>query len=916
MTFTLMFRPDLPQFPFLLIDRKADLTTVIRMKQQIYSHDHHSGYGLAHSLSSVKETSDMYKGIPLSADVAEEMITDEKANHLSDDPWIRYIRKLASVPLLPAPDGHWFFQFIPLPVPPEINVIERDLIKTQWSDGCDWQTWLISFITRTKHFKTKRRTMINNLKLYANHTEIAEWTKIIGKDESAPVSLAPPYYQLAFQIMNDQAVPEAFQLELILHEPDCEHAEWLLKIYVRELSENKRVAYEDVLKGRHPYSTNPFLFLRQSTDQVLHLFSSVGISPKIQEGLMKLSDNEMMQFVNDILPECTHLGINCWLPSSLKQSPDLAICLQLSEEAPETPGSWVTSGITWTLKLDDKEMEQKLFRQLVEEERSVIHFHDRWYLWNQEDAAKLLKTADQVKPETLLFRGLRQQAADREKVSTSPANGSRQEINVDGLIEHMRTHTPMQICGSWKDQLRSYQQEGLAWLLGMRRLGLGAILADDMGLGKSRQVMAYIDHSKNGLEASRFLIVCPSSLLHHWDQELSERFCREQILIHDGPVAKRREQFHNSFDYKHVIHVVSFATLVRDRALFETIHWTALIIDEAQKIKNPRTQQRKATAGMSAAHTIALTGTPVENHPEELISLSNLINPGYLSDPEVPQHGSAIQPDLLKRMIRPMMLRRTKEEVQKDLNLPAKYHHHHRLSLSFEQETMYKAVVEEMFDQYEEASEPAKRAALFRTMMKLKQICNHPAQARKELGPRRFSNGRSPKWDLANELLTEWQHQGKRAIVFTQFRYAGQLFQEMQLIKGKTAVPFLHGGLTTLQRKDMIDSFKSNPDIPFMIISLRAGGFGLNLTEASAVLHFDRWWNPAVEDQATDRVHRIGQEKAVEVHTLTAEGTIEERIDDLIQKKQQLQQALIDGRPLPLWSLSEPELRDLFSLHH
>ncbi|WP_177304820.1 DEAD/DEAH box helicase [Salisediminibacterium selenitireducens] len=887
------------------------------MKQALYDHDRSSGYGLAFSLKTVKHASDSCRAVPVSLTAAEHLLGDKENHFPTEDPWIQYIKELLAVPLLPAPDGSWFFQFIPLAVPTEIHVVNDATLTSYRSEEVDWQRWLISFLTCTSPFKTKKQKLINDLKLYANYEEISEWASQIHKDSAITAPLPSPYYQLAIQVMNNDWCTETFQMELILHEPDSNRSEWLLTAHVRELGQNKRVPYEEIIMGNHPFSSNPYPSAKQLFTRILGLFSANEIPVQASEGQLELSEDSMALFVSDIVPLCKDMGINCWLPSSLKQEPDLAIRMQLNEEVEETfsKGPWITSDISWTLKLNDEEMEQQLFRQLVEEERRVIHFHDRWYLWNQEEATRLLNEADQTKPKTLFFQGLREQAIEPQHHGDSPKGREpSRQIDVNRILDSMRTHHKPEVLEPWNSRLRYYQQEGLSWLLGMRRLGIGAILADDMGLGKSRQIMAYIDHLIGDLKTSRFLIVCPSSLLHHWDQELAQYFSDDWIHIHEGTVAHRRDQFQSSKTRDHCIHVISYATLVRDQALFEQVKWSAMIIDEAQKIKNPRTQQRKTAAKMEAAHTIALTGTPVENHPEELISLSELINPGYLLDTAEPEYDRDLKPDLIKQLIRPMMLRRTKEEVQEDLKLPDKTHHHHKLTLSFEQETMYKAVVEEMFDQYEEAPDPVKRAALFKTMMKLKQLCNHPAQARKELGLNRFNPGRSPKWDLANELLSNWANQGKRAIVFTQFRYTGAMFQEMQLIQGNPPVPFLHGGLTAIQRKNMIRSFKDNPDIPFMIISLRAGGFGLNLTEASAVLHFDRWWNPAVEDQATDRVHRIGQKQAVEVHTLMAEGTIEERIDDLIQKKQQLQEALIDGRPLPLWTLSESELRELFSL--
>ncbi|WP_069365403.1 DEAD/DEAH box helicase [Salisediminibacterium beveridgei] len=338
---------------------------------------------------------------------------------------------------------------------------------------------------------------------------------------------------------------------------------------------------------------------------------------------------------------------------------------------------------------------------------------------------------------------------------------------------------------------------------------------------KTKQVISYFDHVQEEEPDSSFLILCPSTLLHHWEQELSEAFPEHTILLHQGPVSKRRSAFFKA--EKTGFTIVSYSTAVRDEDLFLHHVWSAIVYDEAQKIKNIHTRQRKTAGRLTSRHAIALSGTPVENHPDEIWSLLNLLNPGYLGDRN--EFGQSLQNlgiDALKEQIRPVILRRTKEEVQDDLQLPQRNIHHHTISLSFEQQSLYKACVEELMDTLEDGTESEQRVRIFKTMMKLKQICNHPAQLKKESGYSRFQSGRSQKWDYAQSLLRTWESEHRKAIIFTQFRYIGQLFQDYHLVHGgKNQIPFLHGGLTAANRKKMIHSFKTDPEIPYIVISLR-----------------------------------------------------------------------------------------------
>ncbi|MCD8511001.1 MAG: DEAD/DEAH box helicase [Bacillus sp. (in: Bacteria)] len=323
---------------------------------------------------------------------------------------------------------------------------------------------------------------------------------------------------------------------------------------------------------------------------------------------------------------------------------------------------------------------------------------------------------------------------------------------------------------------------------------------------------------------------------------------------------------------------------------------------------------------MNTYHVVALTGTPVENDPIELWSIIDLLNPGYLKDQAWFQskflHGGTDEGDQLeqlKTLVSPFLLRRKKEQFVKELGLPEKRIIQHTVPLSDEQKILYEAVVNDLLIDYAELSLVEKRSRVFKAITKLKQICNHPAHYLKEPSIHRMMD-RSGKWDLCLELLEKNWREGKRTLIFTQYRYLGNMLQQFILQEWGIEIPFFHGQLKIEKRKELIDKFQKEKKDPFLLISLRAGGVGLNLTAATEVIHFDRWWNPAVENQATDRVYRIGQKEAVTIHTFTAKGTIEEKMNQLIGEKLTMQDALLNGSASPIWKLDDEEMLALFSL--
>ncbi|MFM7045743.1 MAG: DEAD/DEAH box helicase, partial [Ilumatobacteraceae bacterium] len=463
-----------------------------------------------------------------------------------------------------------------------------------------------------------------------------------------------------------------------------------------------------------------------------------------------------------------------------------------------------------------------------------------------------------------------------------------------------------------------YQLRGLGWLQGLRELGLGGCLADDMGLGKTPTTLAHLA----GVDGPH-LVVCPLSVVHNWETEAARFTPGLRVLVHHGAARADGDAFADSV-VAHDIVVTTYQVATRDIDLLRGIEWSTLVLDEAQMVKNPDTATARALRTVRAGQALALTGTPVENRLRELWSIFNIVVPGLLGSgakfrdrfaTPIERQRDAAATAALRQLTGPFLLRRTKADRSLVPDLPDKVEQVAWAALTREQAVMYQAVVDRLMAEAAEATGMARRGLVLSALTRLKQVCNHPAQA---LADGSRLSGRSGKLHRFDELLADFLDTGERALVFTQFAEMGTLLQQHLLERHHLTAPFLHGGLSKTARDRMVAEFSAaESSIPLMVVSLRAGGTGLNLVAASRVVHYDRWWNPAVEDQATDRAWRIGQQRSVFVHKLVCEGTVEERIDALINDKRALADAVV-GTSGEQWlsELNNDELHALVSLDH
>jgi superfamily II DNA or RNA helicase len=487
-----------------------------------------------------------------------------------------------------------------------------------------------------------------------------------------------------------------------------------------------------------------------------------------------------------------------------------------------------------------------------------------------------------------------------------------------------RSLTPVTAPASFRGELRPYQERGLAWLSFLSDLGLGGILADDMGLGKSVQTLALLDRERcasgAGPQTSPTLLICPMSLVGNWQRE-AERFTPDlAVHVHHGSDRLTGAGLHTALTGADLV-ITTYALAARDREALAAVPWRRVVCDEAQNIKNSGTRQARAVRALPARSRLALTGTPVENHLGELWSIMEFTSPGLLGPAEkfresfavpVQRHGDEEAAARLKRLTGPFILRRVKTDRSIISDLPDKIEMKIWCTLTPEQASLYQATVTDMLARIDAAEGDIERRGLvLATMAKLKQVCNHPAHL---LGDGSRLPGRSGKLARLEEICDEIVAAGDKALCFTQYAEFGRVLQPYLAARLGVPVLYLHGGTAKKARDTLVAEFQQAAGPAVFLLSLKAGGTGLNLTAASHVIHFDRWWNPAVEDQATDRAFRIGQRKDVQVRKFVCVGTLEERIDAMIEDKKALAERIVGTGEGWLTELSTSDLRDVLAL--
>jgi len=581
----------------------------------------------------------------------------------------------------------------------------------------------------------------------------------------------------------------------------------------------------------------------------------------------------------------------------------------------------------YQLAIGDEVVGEEEWQRLVEAKSPLVRFRGQWVELDRDKMQQMLAFWREHGGETpqegmkLSVQELLQHTATNDTFEVD------RDDALSGMLDRLRDPSrlePIADLPQLNAQLRDYQKRGVAWLRFIEQQGLNGCLADDMGLGKTMQVIARLVQEREGGEVSTpTLLVAPTSVIGNWRKEV-ERFAPHlPTLIHHGPDRERDAGMFRQHAAGMAMVITSYALARLDQKLLTSMDWHRVVLDEAQSIKNPKAAQTKAVLKLKARHRLALTGTPVENRLTDLWSIFNFASPGYLDtqakfrkrfELPVQRDNNPVQTATLKRLVEPFILRRVKTDKDIIRDLPDKVEAIQYCNLSKEQAALYESVVREVERQLEEKEGIERQGLMLSTLMKLKQICNHPAQFLQDGSA--FTSERSHKLERLGEMLEEAKADGDSVLIFSQFTEIGsQLERFLKQDLGYNTY-YLHGGTPRSRREAMIEAFQDPETEPsIFVLSLKAGGVGITLTKANHVFHFDRWWNPAVEDQASDRAFRIGQEKNVFVHKFVTLGTLEERINDMIEEKKALAGAIVGNDESWLTRLDNESFKALIRLN-
>ncbi|HEV7861332.1 MAG TPA: SNF2-related protein [Acidimicrobiia bacterium] len=705
-----------------------------------------------------------------------------------------------------------------------------------------------------------------------------------------------------------------------------------------------------------PLVSEPGAHLRTDLGRAVRLWPGLDAALKTPEpSEVELDAAGAQRFLSDAAPLLEQAGFGILVPPWWRDTPRLGLRLRARSRpaglSGPTPGGIGLAGLCdydYEVAVGDTTLTVQELQQLAEAKAPLVRLRGRWVELRAGDIERALAILTRPAQGRSAAHG-QMTAAEVLRIGLGLDPPPRLDLPVVGVVADgwlgallgsdsdgdgtdTRVETRPTPAG-FDGVLRPYQERGLAWLSFLQRYGLGACLADDMGLGKTAQLLALMVAEREEADMAgaggtgkparpaATLLVCPMSLVGNWQRE-TERFAPGLVIhVHHGLGRKVGPSLVAAAEKADIV-ITTYSLLARDKNYLAQINWGRVALDEAQNVKNPLSLAGRAARALPAAARVALTGTPVENRLLELWSLMDFLNPGLLGSEATFRHRFAVPVErygdeaaaaTLKRLTGPFVLRRLKTDRTIIADLPDKIEMHVLCNLTREQASLYRAVVDDMLDRIEKSKTGIERMGIISgSMMKLKQVCNHPAHFLADGS--RLDGSRSGKLARLEEILEEVTAAGERALVFTQFAEMGILLQSHLSELLGVELPFLYGAVAKRRREEMVDAFQSDGGPPVLILTLKAGGVGLNLTAANHVVHYDRWWNPAVEDQATDRAFRIGQSRNVQVRKFVCVGTLEERIDAMIEAKRDLAERIVGSGEARLTDLSLAELRDLVAL--
>jgi SNF2 family DNA or RNA helicase len=661
------------------------------------------------------------------------------------------------------------------------------------------------------------------------------------------------------------------------------------------------------------------------------------VYPELADGLhepqpcaLELGADGAYHFLSVAAPALDEAGFGVLLPSWWDRRRRLGLTASASTpadgivEKASRFGREQLMDFRWQLAVGDDTLTEAEIAALAAAKAPLVRLRGQWVAIDSDQLKRGLEfLARERSGQATAAEILRLAASHPDDLGTPlpltrvTADGWLGELLGGSVAQSLR---PVPVPDHFQAVLRPYQERGLSWLAFLSSLGLGACLADDMGLGKTVQLLALeVAHRADGPATGPTLLLCPMSLVGNWQREAARFTPGLRVYAHHGPQRLHGAALGARLGEADLV-VTTYATATRDVDELSGFEWRRLVLDEAQAIKNSRSHAAQAAKRLRADHRVALTGTPVENRLAELWSIMDFLNPGMLGSGEqfraryaipVERHGLAEPAQRLRAVTRPYVLRRLKTDPAIIDDLPDKIEIKQYCQLTAEQGSLYQSVVDDMMDKIEHSSGIERRGNVLAAMAKLKQVCNHPALL---LHDRSAIGRRSGKVIRLEELLEEIIAEGDKVLCFTQFTEFAEMLLPHLAAQFSTDIAYLHGGTPKARRDELVTRFQSGDGPPVFLLSLRAGGTGLNLTAANHVIHLDRWWNPAVENQATDRAFRIGQTRNVQVRKFVCAGTLEEKIDEMIEEKKALADLVITDGEGWLTELSTGELRKVFEL--
>jgi SNF2 family DNA or RNA helicase len=762
----------------------------------------------------------------------------------------------------------------------------------------------------------------------------------------APASGLPGYrqWQEWHRRVVGSAQEAAFSLGFRLLDPPADaDDQWALQfVAIPRDDPSQRLALADYwsLSGEEQRPLRRQLGDDFETELLLNLGLAARMVPKLWDGLdtaqpqaVTLDLDEAFAFLKEWAWVLEDAGFKIIVPAWWTPQGRRRVRLRLrSSSSKKAHGAAPTAGglslerlvqYRYELAIGDQLVSPEEWQQLVEAKTPLVRFRGQWVELDPGRMQEMLAFWRQHGKEApeMSVQDLLQRTATDDTLEVEPGDALAE------MLERLRDRSrlePIADLPGLKAELRDYQKRGVAWLRFLEGLGLNGCLADDMGLGKTMQVIArLVQERASGDVPGPTLLVAPTSVIGNWQKEVLRFAPQLSTLVHHGPAREQDAPAFQQTAAGEALVITSYPLVRRDQALFTALDWHRVVLDEAQNIKNPQAAQTKAVTRLRARHRLALTGTPVENRLMDLWSIFHFTNPGYLDtqarfrnrfELPVQRDNNPVQTAALKRLVEPFILRRVKTDKAIIRDLPDKVEAIQYCNLSREQAALYEGVVREVERELEEKEGIARQGLMLSTLMRLKQICNHPAQFLQDGST--FTPERSHKLERLEAMLDEVMAEGDSVLIFSQFTEIGGALERRLRQELRHNTFFLHGGTPRSRREAMIAAFQDPQGEPAVfVLSLKAGGVGITLTKANHVFHFDRWWNPAVEDQASDRAFRIGQEKTVFVHKLVTLGTLEERINDMIEEKKALAGAIVGTDESWLTQLDNERFKALIRLN-